>query len=83
MISPIKILEGWKNYMDKSEVVEAIAEKRAAMCASCPFAKQGKLLTFVKDTLTEVQGLYCDQCGCPLSAKIRSSDVCPLDKWNE
>jgi len=76
-----EILTGWKNYLDKSEVVEEIAKKRAAICAVCPHAKQGKLLTFVKDTLEEVQGAYCDQCGCPLSAKIRSLDICPKLKW--
>ena len=77
------ILTGWKNYLDKSEVVEKIAEERAAICAACPHAKQGKLLTFVKDTLREVQGAYCDKCGCPLSAKIRSSEICPINKWND
>lgn len=75
------ILSGWKNYLDKSEVVEKVAKERAAICAACPFAKQGKLLTFVKDTLSEVQGAYCEKCGCPLSAKIRSSDICPNSKW--
>jgi len=81
MIPIINILTGWKNYLDKSEVVEKVAKERAAICAVCPFAKQGKLLTFVKDTLTEVQGAYCSECGCPLSAKIRSHDICPKLKW--
>lgn len=75
------ILTGWKNFIDKSEVVEEKAKERAAICAACPYAKQGKLLTFVKDTLKEVQGAYCEKCGCPLSAKIRSIDICPIDKW--
>ncbi len=76
-----KILSGWKNYLNKSEVTEAVAKERAALCASCPHARQGKLLTFVKDTLKEVEGHYCNQCGCPLSAKIRSNDICPVKKW--
>ncbi|QYJ68929.1 hypothetical protein [Flavobacterium litorale] len=76
-----KILSGWKNYLSKSEVTEAIATERAALCAACPHAKQGKLLAFVKDTLKEVEGAYCNQCGCPLSAKIRSNDICPINKW--
>ena len=82
-IDPVVILKGWKNFISKSDVIEKVAKERAAVCASCPYAKQGKLLTFVKDTLEEVQGAYCDKCGCPLSAKGRSSDICPLDKWNE
>lgn len=75
------IVTGWKNYIDKSEVVEETAQERAKICAACPHAKQGKLLTFVKDSLKEVEGAYCDLCGCPLSAKIRSKDICPTSKW--
>jgi hypothetical protein len=76
-----EILSGWKNYLSKSEVTETTARQRAAICAACPHAKQGKLLTFVKDTLKEVQGAYCNACGCPLSAKVRSNDICPEHKW--
>ncbi|KAF2518257.1 hypothetical protein E0W68_09540 [Flavobacterium salilacus subsp. salilacus] len=75
------ILSGWKNYLSKSEVTEAVAKQRAALCAACPHARQGKLLTFVKDTLKEVEGAYCNRCGCPLSAKVRSNDICPINKW--
>jgi hypothetical protein len=28
-----------------------------------------------------VQGAYCNACGCPLSAKVRSNDICPEHKW--
>lgn len=77
------ILTGWKNFIDKSEVVEEIARERAAICAVCPYAKQGKLLTFVKDSLKEIEGAYCDKCKCPLSAKVRSKDICPMSKWND
>ena len=76
-----EILSGWKNYLTKSKVTEAIASKRAAICTACPHAKQGKLLAFIKDTLKEVEGAYCDKCGCPLSAKVRSNDICPIHKW--
>lgn len=77
------ILTGWRNFIDKSEVIEETAKQRAAVCALCPHAKQGKLLTFIKDSIQEVEGAYCDQCGCPLSAKVRSNDICPKSKWNE
>lgn len=76
-----KFLTGWKNFIDKSEVVETVARHRAAICAGCPNAMQGKLLAFIKDELTEIQGAYCKACGCPLSAKIRSNDICPENKW--
>ncbi|TRW22574.1 hypothetical protein FMM05_16980 [Flavobacterium zepuense] len=75
------ILTGWKNYLSKSEVTEAIAKHRAAVCAACPNARQGKLLTFIKDRLKEVEGTYCNTCKCPLSAKVRSNDICPKNKW--
>lgn len=76
-----EILTGWKNYIAKSEVPESIAKERAAICSACPDAKHGKLLAFVKDSLREIEGHYCTLCGCPLSAKIRSNDICPKKKW--
>lgn len=76
-----QILSGWKNYLIKGEVTEAIAMERAAICTDCPQAKQGKILAFVKDNLREVEGAYCAACRCPLSAKVRSNDICPENKW--
>lgn len=76
-----QILNGWKNFLDKIEVVEEIAKSRAEICAACPSAKQGRLLTFIKDSLKEIEGAYCSICSCPLSAKIRSNDICPDNKW--
>jgi len=76
-----QILTGWKNYLDKSEVTEGVAMQRAVICAACPYIRQGKLLAFVKDSLKEVEGAYCQKCGCPLSAKVRSTDICPENKW--
>jgi len=75
------ILNGWKNYIDKSEVTENIAKQRATICATCYHAKQGKLLAFIKDSLKEIEGTYCKICNCPLSAKVRSTDICPENKW--
>jgi hypothetical protein len=76
-----KILSGWKNYITKPEVTEIIAKQRAAICTTCPQAKQGKLLAFIKDNLAEVEGAYCAVCKCPLSAKVRSNDTCPQGRW--
>ncbi|MBF00634.1 hypothetical protein [Flavobacterium coralii] len=76
-----EILSGWKNYLDKTEVTEAVAKERAAICAACPSLRNGRLLAFIKDDLTEVEGAYCSKCGCPLSAKVRSNDICPENKW--
>lgn len=76
-----QILTGWKNFLDKSEVIEETARHRAEICAACPSAKQGRLLAFIKDSLTEIEGAYCSICSCPLSTKIRSNDICPDNKW--
>lgn len=76
-----KILSGWKNFLSKSEVTEETARSRAAICTACPNLRHGKLLAFVTDRLTEIEGTYCHLCKCPLSAKVRSNDICPEKKW--
>ena len=76
------ILNGWQNFIAKSEVSEKLAKERAAECAKCTHAKKGKLLAFIKDDLKEIEGYYCDLCKCPLSAKLRSElETCPLELW--
>lgn len=76
------ILNGWENFLAKSEVVEKLAKERAEHCKLCPHAKEGLLTALINDKLTEIQGMYCDKCTCPLSAKIRSkNETCPLNKW--
>ena len=77
-----KILNGWKNYAIKSEVVEKVAEERAEICGRCPFAQEKLLLIFVKDDFKEVEGMACTRCDCPLSMKIRSiNENCPEKLW--
>jgi hypothetical protein len=76
------ILNGWENYLSKSEVTETLAKQRAEKCKDCQNAKHGFLTAFIKDDLVEIQGHYCDLCKCPLSAKIRSEkEICPIKKW--
>ena len=61
-----EIIEGWKNYTFPSPHVEKVARARAGICATCP-SNSGK---------------KCGECGCPLSAKVRSlKSKCPLNKW--
>jgi hypothetical protein len=82
MLNLKNILNGWGNFIEKSEVTEALAETRAAHCVKCPELKEGKLLALIKDDLKEVAGQYCALCYCPASAKIRSeNETCPLSKW--
>ena len=54
-------------------------KRRSSICKDCPSAKFNTIVNFVKDELTETKGMVCSDCGCPLSAKIRSTDKCY--KW--
>lgn len=76
------ILNGWENFIEKSEVTESKAQERATHCSVCPNLKKGLLSAFINDKLTEIQGTYCNKCKCPTSAKIRSiNETCPINKW--
>lgn len=76
------ILNGWKNFIEKSEVSEHLAVQRALHCVDCKELKKGKLLSFINDELKEIEGNYCNKCKCPISAKIRSeNETCPKNLW--
>lgn len=81
------ILDGWKNFISKSEVTEKLASDRALECIGCEHAKFSKSIEiFVKDDFKEIEGYVCMGCDgpikCPLSAKIRSiNEQCPIGKW--
>lgn len=63
-----EITDGWKNLIFPSPEVEALANKRASICADCD-----------KNVAN-----ICSSCGCYLPAKLRSKDsTCPLNKWNK
>ena len=82
-MSVLEILNGYKNYFLKNEVVEETAKKRAEICTSCEFSEKGIHSAVLPDvTLGEVEGFYCSVCFCPLSVKVRSkSNKCPKSKW--
>lgn len=56
-------------------------KRRAEICGGCPSAKHKKYLEFFKEELIQAKGMVCNECGCPLSAKIRSEDDCPKNLW--
>ena len=77
-----KILDGWQNFMVKSEVTEDLARQRALHCLKCDELKKGGILSMLKDSFVEIQGYKCGICQCPLSAKLRSiNETCPINKW--
>ena len=78
------IVNGWANLFIDDPVVEEIAMARANICAKCPFAELsgGVYSVIVDNKTTQIQGMKCNKCGCPLSAKVRSkNDYCPEGKW--
>lgn len=78
------IINGWANLAKTSPKIEALALKRANMCAHCPAAIfSGAIYATVIDHKTvQVRGMSCQDCNCPLSAKVRSvNDSCPRGKW--
>ena len=78
------IIAGWGNLIFTDPQVEALAIQRAAICAKCPFAEvlNGLHTMVVDKKTTQVRGLKCGKCGCPLSAKVRApQDSCPIGKW--
>lgn len=78
------IIAGWTNLVLHNSVIEETALKRANICAKCPAARfSGGVHAIVVDNkTTQVRGLVCGDCGCPLSAKVRSdNDYCPRGLW--
>lgn len=76
------ILEGWKNFLFKTEVTELLAKKRAESCVKCSEAVETMLTAYVNDDIKEIKGYKCNLCDCPLSAKLRTEkENCPLKKW--
>ena len=77
------IVQGFKNYVFPDKEIEKVALQRAAICAACPFAVETKLKQLLPDdTIKEIDGLKCSDCGCILSAKLRQVfESCPQNKW--
>lgn len=75
------IINGWKSYLKNEN--NSLAIERSKICEKCPEAMIGTYENFMPDeTLKNVKGLKCNQCGCPLSAKLRSTkEKCPIGKW--
>jgi len=59
------ILESWFKMLNPSNEQKLIANARFEICEVCEHNKE----------------LKCNQCGCPLRAKIFSQKGCPINKW--
>ena len=78
------ILNGWSNYLKGSSPTSLEkAKERAEICVNCPLAKYGLHSAILPDySIKKIKGMYCSDCGCPLSTAVRSEDYkCPKNKW--
>lgn len=79
-----RIAQGWKNTIFLSPTIEAIAAGRSKICSECPHAVEHKWLKRIGKKFKRMMDIYCEKCGCPVSAKTRSvKETCPLipAKW--
>ena len=77
------IVQGFKNYVFPNKEIEEVAHQRATICAACPFAVETMMKQLLPDdSIKEIEGLKCSECGCILSAKVRQAyESCPQNKW--
>lgn len=73
------IVEGYTNLaisgVVKESEIEELAFNRLSICNSCNYK-----VPLVK--VADKQYYLCNQCSCPIDAKIRSNgETCPLKKW--
>lgn len=69
-----EIINGFKNYIFKNEVVEVAAMRRLEFCYSCQLRDGG--VCSKNKQFNGIKG-----CGCAIKLKARSGSKCPLNKW--
>ncbi len=79
MSNPIVIANAWIEVIKGNTTEEH--KRRSEICNKCELKEYGDILSVINDELINVIGFRCGECGCPLIAKIRSTDKCPLKKW--
>lgn len=76
------LIEGIKNFNNPKIEIETIAESRALTCIDCINFKIEPISFFrvIDVRIPEISKMYCFDCGCTLSYKLRQSNkICP--KW--
>ena len=72
-----EIIKAWRIRWKPTEKEKLLADKRLAICKTCPSVK----------SLIEGSSFFmlCGECGCPLDGKTHSpvKGACPLGKWND
>lgn len=81
-IEPLEI--GIQNFKHTDLDVELLAVERLEICKGCDFF-QIEPIDFLQVTdknIPELSKMYCDECGCTLSYKLRQSKT-KCKKWVE
>ncbi len=75
---------GYYYLIFKKDKVEDMAIRRAVFCKNCPHAKMSNTDIVYDKRITFLSGRHCEECGCPLAAKLRSPmEECPIGLWGE
>lgn len=75
---------GKANFDHPTPCVELLAKRRAEICKGCEHFKKEPIEQFqiVDSRIPELSKMYCEDCGCISSYKLRQSvELC--DKWQE
>lgn len=76
--------QGKANFEHPTPCIEKLAKERAETCKACPFFKTEPIESFqvVDSRIPELSKMYCEECGCISSYKLRQSiEVC--DRWQQ
>lgn len=82
MINLIDIVRSWNKASGDDPEDHTLASIRASICLECPsLTKNNSIINLLISKDNPLQGLKCNECGCPISKKIYSQFGCPIDKW--
>lgn len=74
------IINSWISVIKKEEPTQEEL-RRANVCNGCEFKKYSRYLKSIKGKVKELNGYLCNDCGCPLIAKVKNNNKCPQNKW--
>lgn len=85
MANLLHIAEGWSKSLGLLEVSKEnreLSNRRMAICATCPAAKESSFLKMLRGKMHDVEAIYCTECGCPCNEKtLVNEEKCPLGYW--
>lgn len=75
-------VQGKRNYENPTNKIEKLAKERFKTCVDCVFFKKEPVdfLRIQDKYITELSGMYCEDCGCSLTYKTRQS-IKKCKKW--